>query len=182
MQAIYSLTLNNFIATQNEFDSWLEQLRLSIETQGVKSLSQSLTTNLIVWAAWRDTIIVDGAQDYITFTGDPPSMFTENYAVGSYNTVNGRCSAPSKSAYSLSDGIMRVTYEYDKYMANPICATQTPNLFGYSPDMNGNDFLLSLDVSVAMTALAVRYLYHSPTYSLPPPPPPRPHTHIANVK
>lgn len=68
------------------------------------------------------------------------------------------CDSYSDSSYDLANAMNTGNYQYDDFMSNPKCNTTADAfVFGYYPELDGNNFQMEMDVRTMMDAMAVNY-------------------------
>ena len=153
--AIYSLKLANFEASEDNYGEIMLSLREELLLMGQLATSNNLADNMIVWSSWQTNYIVNGQKNIFGMNREPASIFDNHYLTGFISTVHGDCRVNSTEKYDFTRGMMTLNYNYNAFGADHICSEVNATKFGYNRFYDRNLFAINLDVSSAMTCIAV---------------------------
>jgi hypothetical protein len=161
-KAIYSMQFSFVDGGKTQFQAALAQFKQETIRIGNIAVNQSLPRNLLYWMAYITTAYggSSGAESSISFefTGQANVIFDTDYVHGQVGYEGGMCDVDSLTTFDQSNGLLKLTYNYSQYTANPTCtAAANPYALGYFPTINQEDFTLTVDVNTFSVASAINY-------------------------
>lgn len=155
-EASYIATVTNWQVTPEEYADALNLLYFSIAAVGNITKENDLGYNLVFWFSFTARPELENTAQRFNLIGDPLVVFNRQYVQGALSTVGGDCNLTSNALFNNAKGELQMEYNYDLFMANPICeSTGNPKDLGYLTNINSNLYSIKFDVRSLVTALAV---------------------------
>ncbi len=158
-------SLFNFQATSAEYQVWMDDVQEEIRNVGDKAKDNNLAINLLYWSFWSKDVPIRGynnpdASYRISFTGKPNEILNLDQIRGSIaNNVSTCDSRKIRKSYDPANGELSAIMSYSTFNADNTCKhVLTPEKLGYNQYLSGDEFKLSFDVTLALTAVAVNYV------------------------
>lgn len=164
-QASYLFSLFNFEATSTQYQTWMDDVETTISTVGKQARDNNLAINLLYWAFWSKTVPLRGKTTQsdssytIAFTGKPSEIMNLDQIRGSIaNNVSTCDSKIIRKSYDAANGELSAIMSKTEFSNEATCKnTLVPEKLGFSQYLSGDEFKLSIDVTLALTAVAVNY-------------------------
>ena len=155
-KARYVIELNGFQHSDDEYASFITDVRNVIFGISSNATNYNLAVNLVYWAFWGYKYL-DGSQvHYVRLSGDPRNIFDRFYKNGGYGDVSGDCAVGSSVLWDVNSGMMGLQLSYGAVTSNAICMSATdPASLGYNAEINGDEFIFRFDTRALMLAFAI---------------------------
>lgn len=151
-EATYSLTLANYIATEEQYSRDVSLVRDRLNAAGNESSHHDLGRILLYWMSYTDK----SSSARFNLHADPAYIFEREKITSAIASVNGSCAPDSlETSYSPTSARALLSVDYADLLADPMCDIMNARRFGYLPEYEGNSFQISLDMRSVVTAQAM---------------------------
>lgn len=145
-RAKYQFFSNSLMMTNEDWWLMIHEITSDvIEPMGMLMSVSELPHNLIVWMAWSGDVVYGSHIQSFRFTGSPSVVFDRDHHRGGIGNYFGDCLVNSTANFDPATGMFSLRFDYDEYMASPVCVgVLDPAVLGYDP-LYDTDFVLSYD-------------------------------------
>jgi len=163
--AAYSFSLFDFQNSITGYTTWMAQVSMAMKELGQKTLNFDLATNLVYWSSWSYTLPTldqngNSVDQIISLSGDPVSIMNFLEVQGTIANVNEDCRIfQSSQSYNPALGTLITTFDITGLNSDRTCnSTVNPKQLGWSKEITGNVFTMTLDVRTLFSCMAVTLL------------------------
>jgi hypothetical protein len=161
-EAMYMLEFTSLSKTKEEYRILMDEYEDQLNILAAKSLENDLADNILLWITWQVFKKEKSGMTRFQMNADPRSVFDNQFIFGQMSTVEAECYvSTSISSFDRANGLLSNVYSHTDFMANPNCSSIDPEWFGYDERFFGDEFIVEMDVSTAITAIGVCYTMHS---------------------
>jgi hypothetical protein len=155
-RAIYAVTFSNVNASPESIEELLKTGFDAFRGIGNVAKNQTLAKNMIFWMIYTITAEFGGGFQVMTMAGSPQTLFARRYAKAGLSNEFSMCDVNPFVSYDQANGLLTIRYSYDKYSNSTACSSIALAVhLGYVPYIDGENFVLTIDVRTFVTVVAI---------------------------
>jgi hypothetical protein len=153
--ATYALDVTAFSVTSTSFREDMASIYTGLKQFGAFAKSFALDGTLLFWMSMVFTNQTVSSKR-VTMTGNPLVIFNRDHIDAAVSSIAGNCNVSSTASFDNSNGIISVSWTYEKFIAEPLCTkAMNPTYFGYNTLTKPKLFTLSFDIRSIVTGISV---------------------------
>eukprot|EP01033_Poteriospumella_lacustris_P010039 gene10039-7170_t len=156
--AKYVMVVQNLAISEAGYAQLLDSFEVRLLYADQYSAYLDTSQQLVAWMSAflhpNDASLASSVHFYLNAA--PGVIFDRQRVVATLANADHVCSAQGKAVFDRANANLVVTYDVDRYLANPNCsAIAAPSILGYDPVASKFSFDVKLDTRAMITALAV---------------------------
>lgn len=156
--AKYTMVVQNLEISEAGYSQLLRSFEMRLLYGDQQSTYLDTAQQLVIWMSAvlhpSDASLASSVHFYMNAA--PGVIFDRQRVVATLANADHVCSAQGKAVFDRANANLVVTYDVERYLANPNCSRiAAPSILGYDPVASQFSFDVTLDTRAMITALAV---------------------------